>query len=370
MYPAYSNSDFYPETRNNLYGFVSNIMAKFKQIIFLGAGASASDGAPVQNRLFKEYFSSNPEAVDKRLQRFFIDFYGIDPKIVDDNVVYPSFEEILGILEISLSRGESFRGYPITPTNPDVQLLREDLIFLIAKILKDKLGYRQRTNHDKLISRLIKERTLKDTTFISLNYDILVDNSLTDIHDKFDLDYGIDFANFGEEHGWHAPAREKSVQLLKLHGSLNWLYCQTCTSVRITPKEKSVSTIADTPVKCSVCSTYMTPIIIPPTFFKVMSNFHLQKIWKMAESHLYECDKLIFCGYSFPDADVHIKYLLKRMEVNRNKLPDVFIFNNHPGKRPQIYQDEKTRFETFFRKKERVSYLDSSFEDFCEHGAP
>jgi len=345
-------------------------MAIPNQIIFLGAGASASDGAPIQNSLFKAYFSSNPVAVSKNLKSFFKDFYGIDPSDTQDITEYPSFEELLGILEISLSRGESFKGYPITPATPDIQRLREDLILLIARILKESLQYRNRTHHDRLISRLRTEGVLKQTAFISLNYDILIDNSLTDIHDDFDLDYGIDFANFGEKGDWHAPRKTKSIKLLKLHGSLNWLYCPTCTSVRITPKVKSVSTIADTPVECKACKTDMTPIIIPPTFFKVMSNFHLQKIWKVAEMQLSQCDSLIFCGYSFPDADVHIKYLMKRMEVNSNKSPDVFIFNDHEGKSPQIFEEEKRRFEAFFRKKDRVFYLNSSFEDFCSHGIP
>lgn len=345
-------------------------MATFRQVVFLGAGASASDGAPIQNKLFKEYFSSNPESISPVLKKFFDDFYGIDTSKNPASVEYPSFEELLGILEISLSRGESFRGYPITPLNPYIQRLREELIFLIAKILKETLHDRFRTNHTALVDRLRREGTLRNTTFISLNYDILIDNSLTDIHDEFDLDYGVDFTNFGKKKDWHAPRKRKSVKLLKLHGSLNWLYCSTCTTVTITPKVKSVSSIADTPVVCSACQTLMTPIIIPPTFFKVMSNLHLQKIWKMAESKLAECDCLVFCGYSFPDADVHIKYLMKRMEVNSKKTPPVYIFNDHPGKSSSVFDQEKSRFETFFRKEKRVLYLNKSFEDFCTEGVP
>ena len=30
------------------------------EVIFLGAGASAADGAPTQNRLFKDYFENGP----------------------------------------------------------------------------------------------------------------------------------------------------------------------------------------------------------------------------------------------------------------------------------------------------------------------
>jgi hypothetical protein len=81
-----------------------------------------------------------------------------------------------------------------------------------------------------------------------------------------------------------------------------------------------------------------------------------------------ETRRIVFCGYSFPDADVHIKYLLKRVEVNRGTTPDIYIFNNHDGKEDEIKQQEKERYERFFSEKRKISYLDKSFEDFCRDG--
>ena len=48
------------------------------------------------------------------------------------------------------------------------------------------------------------------------------------------------------------------------------------------------------------------------------------------------------------DADVKIKYLLKRVEVNRGTTPDIFIFNDHTGKSGDIKEQEKERYERIF----------------------
>ncbi len=342
-----------------------------EEIIFLGAGASAADGAPTQNRLFRDYFenSLHTDPITTSLKQFFKDFFGIDTGGRHSNTVFPTFEEVLGILELSLNRYESFRNYPLVPQDPKVQNVREQIIFLIARILKEKLQA-GRPIHDSLIDRLKRQSLLRKTAFISLNYDILIDNAITDIHNIIDLDYGVQFTNFAKKGDWHEPRAKRSTKLFKLHGSLNWLYCPTCISVTITPKDKSVSTIADTPKPCDSCQTHMIPIIIPPTFFKVMSNHFLQQIWRETENALMEAKRIVFCGYSFPDADIHIKYLFKRAEVNRGTTPDIYVFNSHSGKEDEFKQQERERYERFFSDKGKVRYLDQSFEDFCRNGVP
>ena len=351
---------------------------KTEDIIFLGAGASASEGAPLQGNLFKEYFSFyrtqgddriNNE-VDQRLVEFFETFFGIDVKHGKlNNVFFPTFEEILGMLELSLNREESFRDYSLTPDKPRIQRIREDLIFLIAIILDKKLRGEVQY-HKKLIDRLKGEQKLSKTGFVSLNYDILIDNALMDIHPDYDLDYGVEFTNFERADDWNRPDPKKALCLYKLHGSLNWLYCPTCISLTLTPKKKRVSTLVFKPENCDVCGSEMIPIIIPPTFFKVMSNFYLQEIWHKAENALKQAKRIFFCGYSFPDADIHIKYLLKRVEINRGSTPEIFIIKDYKGKLELDNQrkSEELRYKRFFKNAQKVHYTNQSFENFCDQG--
>ena len=339
-------------------------------VIFLGAGASAADGAPLQSQLFSRYFISSRgsnDRISKSLREFFTDFFGIDTDNVTENTDFPTFGEALGMLELAITRNESFRKYPMVPGNPRVQLVKEQLIFLIAKILKEELRS-GRAHHAQLVQRLKDTGKLSQTAFISLNYDILIDNALTDLHDTVDLDYGVAFTNFENPNDWHRPRPDRSIPLFKLHGSLNWLYCPTCISLTITPKDKSVSTLVDKPKRCKTCHSNMVPIIIPPTFFKMMSNHFLQQIWHNCQAVLTQATRIIFCGYSFPNADIHIKYLLKRTELSRGSTPDIFIFNDHDGKLQQQKAAETKRYSRFFFDKSKVHYLESSFEDFCKYG--
>ncbi|MBA7493317.1 hypothetical protein ES702_03875 [subsurface metagenome] len=346
-----------------------------EDVIFLGAGASASEGAPLQGNLFKEYFEysrANPHEVEydmnQSLNEFFRSFFGID--IRNDNLDetdFPTFEECLGILELALNRQESFKSYSLTPNSPKIQRVREDLIFLIAIILDRTLRGRARYHRD-FIKRLQRERILKQTAFVSLNYDILIDNALMDSYRYIDVDYSVKFTNFEGQGDWSRPRPQRAVKLFKLHGSLNWLYCPTCISLTLTPKEKRVATLVFRPQHCEKCDSEMIPIVIPPTFFKVMSNYFLQQIWKQIEESVAQARRFFFCGYSFPDVDIHVKYLLKRIETNLGETPEVFVINNHEGKSEDQKITEELRYRRFFIDSSRVNYTDSSFQDFCEHG--
>jgi hypothetical protein len=335
-------------------------------VIFLGAGASKSEKAPLQNELFKKYFffdkSSEHEEINERLSEFFKDFFAININKENlDEINFPTFEEVLGILELSLDRKESFKNYDLTRNRPKIQQIREDLIFLIALVLDKELIHETKF-HKKLVNRLIEEDKIQKTSFVSLNYDIILDNALTDIYwsHNLDLDYGIEFTNFKNNDDWKQPQPSRAVHLYKPHGSLNWLYCPTCISTTLTPKEKGVTKLIFKPKRCEKCGTEMIPIIIPPTFFKVMSNRYLQEIWYKTENALNQAKKIYFCGYSFPDADIHIKYLLKRAEINSNSTPEIYIINSSESK------DTKLRYERFF-KSNKVNWTGYSFQDFCKN---
>ncbi len=122
------------------------------------------------------------------------------------------------------------------------------MILLIAIILDHTLEP-SKDLHKRLVARLVEQEIVKNFEFLSFNYDILIDNALVAQEPIVDLDYCLEFTNF-EKTGpgqWHRPRPEKAVRLLKLHGSLNWLYCPTCRAITLTPKEKSVCKLVTDP---------------------------------------------------------------------------------------------------------------------------
>ncbi len=363
-------------------------LRKVDDVIFLGAGASASEGSSCQNRLISDFpncFNNYINSIKKKdcpttvglrnfnkgLTNFFRNMFGIDIKKGDlhpDNL--PTFEEILGIIDLALDRNQSFKYLSLSPNNPMIQILRDNLVFMIAITLDQKLKNAPPggTHHTKLINRIREENNIMNTAFISLNYEILIDNALITSYPDYDLDYGVEFINYEYDTIWKRPDPKKSVYLFKLHGSLNWLYCPTCISLQYFIGNKRVATLVLEPQPCDLCKTEMVPIIIPPTFFKVMSNFFLQIIWHKADILLSNAKRIFFCGYSFPDADIHIKYLLKRAEINGGLTPHIYIINNHEDKEPYQKEEEKKRYKRFFKEKEKVIYTEKTFEDFCVKG--
>lgn len=82
---------------------------------FLGAGASAAEGAPIQTNLFKDYFKliknreryTTPEH-ERELATFISLMFDIDVENGNlDNALFPTFEEALGILDLADLKNES-----------------------------------------------------------------------------------------------------------------------------------------------------------------------------------------------------------------------------------------------------------------------
>ncbi len=355
-------------------------MAGPELAIFLGAGASCSEGAPTQSSLFSDFFSTSFEGYrglppnDPSLQkiktlknglvRFFEDFFGFDPTNPSPDAQFPTFEEALGLIDLAISRDEAFRHFEGNLTHQQwgatLRNIRTDFVFLIALILDKKLEH-SKVKHRLLVQNLLDAAVLDKCTFLSFNYDILIDNALEEHYDRF-LDYGIQFENVGSR-----AENQPFTSLFKLHGSLNWLYCSSCRTCSITKFEKGVVDILMNPTgtHCEKCGALRAPIIIPPTYFKVLSNIFIQSVWYKAEQVLKNCRAWIFCGYSFPDADMHVKYLLKRVQVN-SAFPKVLIVNWHKDKESRLARQEENRFRRFLGTRSKVEYKKISFEQFAE----
>ncbi len=345
-----------------------------KTAIFLGAGASASEGAPTQNTLFRDYFIKiqgyhQQGDMERELATFFLSMFHIDVDNSDlMSISFPTFEEALGILDLAERRKETFKDFDlenIAVNSNRIRFIRQYLIMLMAKIIDEKL-LASKGIHATLVDNLKSSNLLKDTVFVSTNYDILIDNALTALYPDIMLDYGVDFTNFNEPNGWIKPD-DNATRLYKIHGSLNWLYCPTCNHLTLTPKEKGVIRLLTNPrdALCPDCESLIIPIIVPPTYFKDMSNVFLSTIWNKAEHALRNVDHIIFCGYSFPDADIHIKYLIKRIQTNRvRRNLKISVFNYHKGKKTAIINEEKERYSRFLGP---IKYQKKSFEEFANN---
>jgi hypothetical protein len=129
--------------------------------------------------------------------------------------------------------------------------------------------------------------------------------------------------------------RKRYGKLLKLHGSLNWLFCPGCQRLEI-GMSKNGRELADSSFlrelynfkpleqhylcsddscdecQCKYCGTPLRAVMITPSFVKDYRNPHIQKVWYEAEWLLRGSTHAFIIGYSLPNDDLEVIHLLRR----------------------------------------------------------
>jgi hypothetical protein len=111
-------------------------------------------------------------------------------------------------------------------------------------------------------------------------------------------------------------------------------------------------------ILCERDGAVQRPLIIAPTWLKVYDNAHLLQIWLEAEHTLRKADAVFFIGYSLPESDVHVRYLLKKSLYRKDTNPRIVVVtspNNKEG------SDLQRRYERFFGE---IEYYPIGFETF------
>ncbi|MBF0463574.1 MAG: hypothetical protein HQK88_04350 [Nitrospirae bacterium] len=330
-------------------------MAK-KTVFILGAGFSYDAGIPLQAALLKEALTitppvftyNNPEAISfmeyqKKLKDFINNLFGSL-----DNV---ALEDIFTILDKSVIGKERFKEY----SWKELYEYRGYLVNLILQVLTIKL--KDITNssekpYKKFAEKVIeiREKAGQKTDslgIISLNWDTLLELSLNKaLTDSKDKKCRIDYCAYTH----HRDNTEVShinlkslgfynIKVLKLHGSLNWLYCSNCGRLYVDDGNIGIEKI-----ECNYCKSYTEklyeePLIITPTMIKELHNLHIKNIWQNAFIEIQEATDIYFIGYSLPYADFEFKYILKKAIDKKSKITVVLSKNDETNGTNKRYQE-------------------------------
>ncbi len=79
-----------------------------------------------------------------------------------------------------------------------------------------------------------------------------------------------------------------------------------------------------------------------PTFLKDLSNFQIKLIWQNAGIEIMEARRLVFVGYSLPQADFEFRQLISRM-LHREAKVEAHLLETTPS-----FKAEKERYKQFF----------------------
>src|SRR5713101_420562 len=234
---------------------------------------------------------------------------------------YPGLPLLMSLLDMSLDRRELF--------HPDwdvaaVAQLREAIEVGIFDVLEEALVKFPTNNHYTLLEKLFAAPTTPQV--ITTNYDLVVDAALMYLSRQRMQPGALPNYHCGIANITSDTPDPKFGTLLKLHGSLNWLFCRTCQRLVLgatdstryllifdkiaSPDLRSSFTADGAP--CEVCGRALRPLLVAPSHLKDYRNPHLSQVWYEAQRVLRQADRVVFIGYSLPDDDVEVVYLLKR----------------------------------------------------------
>ena len=216
---------------------------------------------------------------------------------------------------------------------------------------------------------------------ITLNYDTLFEDSFNKfVIRNLYLSFCYDLMNFRYQYlspeSWlinpdeamllPSESSPKTIKFLKLHGSLNWFYCTVCNSLTIKPRyQKKLTSLdvdddalnhATTKVFCPQDDARMLSLTTPPAYKKDLTHPVISKLLIEASNEVNVAKKIVFVGYSMPEADVHIKAILSRSGTQEK---EIIVIN------PFMDEGCKNRYRQLNKD---VTFIEKTFTDALADG--
>lgn len=211
-----------------------------------------------------------------------------------------------------------------------------------AYIKQQNIGGRNWNNLENIFSAV----KVDESAFLSMNWDTVIEEGLYRAQGISSFDYGCDAypAKFSSSDISIRTAPRRQFQILKPHGSVNWLYCDNCrrlfwfapdqtnriASHLFKPRDWSViqrmtgKRYSGSPSSrlCPECQSDSLGTRFATFSYRKALDFPMHvKSWLTAEQLLRKAKTWTFIGYSLPGADYEFKLLLKRVQLSRNTEP-------------------------------------------------
>jgi NAD-dependent SIR2 family protein deacetylase len=292
-------------------------------VLFLGAGATKSIKGPMTDEILPAVFAKKLRLsaedtrgrVKKLVQLLETDFHVIAGQPKEH---YPGLPLFMSLLDTALERREVFTQWDVTT----LAELREAIEIGMFDVLEQALDKFPTNNHFHLLNREFPAPEIPRV--ITTNYDLVADAALIEVSKTRQPPGALPNYHCALSNIDALATLPRFGSVLKLHGSLNWLFCRTCqrlelgatASTGFLSKLKAVhdlkSSLTADGAPCSVCGRPLRPLLVAPSHLKDYRNPHLSQVWYEAQRVLRQADRVVFVGYSLPDDDVEVVYLLKR----------------------------------------------------------
>ena len=347
-----------------------------KVVVICGAGSTFSEAAhsavatkpPLDRGFFK---------ICKRLRLpeydavadYLKEFYSIDVSDGRED----SIERILSVLYADLKHpagpnvvqvGEAFRAF--------LSLVNYRIATTTSKISPKKGGNLYRLIRGEIVRGIAP----KDISVITFNYDLHVERVLHELDEVASLKrYGqiFTFPHCYRLKKYRESTAPKTadvfskravfdgIEVLKLHGSLNWVSQHESAnpppaSLIKQDVELWVTRRRKVATNMKISNKFTFPIIVPPVVNK-SSILHqaLAPIWKAAYRALSAAERVIVFGYSCPHADQESANLISRALKRNKELKDLTVIDPVTGPFDRFAELTAAQVMHYFRSAK--SYL-------------
>lgn len=378
-----------------------------RNVYLLGAGASATAGAPLirnfldcSRQLYDQPFSGLKPFERAHFRRVF-DFRREMAQAREKiHIDLDDIEQLFGLVEISHRLGD---------IGPET---RKSIVYLIAKTLQVSIEERKAKRPKLRVSYLpefsnelfkegrpfavedqlfridiydffaglvagvfddLQKRRSRRDTIVTFNYDLVCEHALrrfglsADYHLRSDL---IDDQRESPMHG--------QVDVLKLHGSTNWGICEACNKRLVILSNKVTDSPAEfEALQCPDCKRNgFVPLLIPPSWDKSGYAEIIAPVWKRAVEELKSATRICIIGYSIPETDAFFKYLLTLALAGNHQLYNLLVVDyrapifNHPlsldvqGHSRDLVRPRYLKLLDKLFRQRRFLYFDNGFADF------
>ncbi len=352
-------------------------------VLILGAGFSKCADLPIQSEfsslLLSDEFSSGLDpAITRVLTEFLKDIFGWC-----SGATFPSLEDVFTCIDLSAAAGHHL-GIKYTPKA--LRAIRRMAIHRIFSVLDRQFQY------SPDISSVLSSELQGPCSFVVLNWDIVLEKHLQRLDPAIKVDYCCDSTDWNKGNGPNvsggAGEHTKALEVCKLHGSSNWVYCENCKTLFYDLNQKlSLRTkvglikadfrlfdetfkgkvfeqslgIDASERQCRHCNNMVSSHIATFSYRKSFRTHAYPSIWHRAEDLLAMAGRWVFVGYSLPKADFELKHLLKSAQLRFAHLrPRAELILDVVVKGDAARSD----YEAFFGS-DRFRYFDGGLEQYA-----